>query len=88
MQPDIILDFGPTVLIWDLHNYSKEVKKIQIVLGEIVFWEISESQKSKMLEKTRAGNSLRSVLSILENLEYGINIFRKNKGELCFFHFN
>ena len=32
-----------------------------------------------MLENTRAGKSLRSVLSILENIEYGINISKKHE---------
>ena len=40
--------------------------------------ETSESTKSKMLVKTRAGQSVRLVFSDLENLEYGINIFQKN----------
>ena len=37
------------------------------------------SQNLCMLEKTRAGKCLRSVVSILENLEYGINIFQKTR---------
>ena len=55
---------------------------------EILAFEISSSQNSKMLEKTRADKSLRSVLSNLENLEYGINIFRKTwNGNLGSFQF-
>ena len=46
---------------------------------------ISRSRKSdisKMLEKTSADKSWRSVLNFLEHLEYGINIFQKTWHEI------
>ena len=47
-----------------------------IILDNIICRNLKISS-SKMLEKTRAEMSLRSVLSILEHLEYGIKIVRK-----------
>ena len=49
---------------------------------QIWFSELSKSWKSEILEtleKTRAAKSLRSVLKLLGNLEYGINIFQKTR---------
>ena len=41
--------------------------------------EISESQQMNIVDKTRAEQSLRSVLSDFENLEYWSNIFKKHE---------
>ena len=48
-------------------------------------FEISKPQKSQLLEKTRAENILRSVLSLLNNLEYWINVFKKQEMEFLEF---
>ena len=71
----------PLSLTWDPPNYSTEFEEKQKHFREILFVEISEAQTSKLLQKTRVGKSSRSVLSNLENLEYGINIFQKSWNE-------
>ena len=39
----------------------------------------------EMLEKTRAENTSRSVLSIYENLEYGINTYNEHEIVILYF---
>ena len=63
-----IFDFGAAELIW------KRQEQIQLISHtHILFLEISEYPKSFLREKTRAGHSLRSVLSDLEDLEMSSN---------------
>ena len=67
---------NPIFLTLDTLDTQNKQDKSQY-FWEILLFEISKSQKPKMLEKTRSEQSLRSVLSNLENLDYGINIFQK-----------
>ena len=43
----------------------------------MIFWEISEPQKTNIWEKTCAEQSVRLVSSDLKELVYGIDIFQK-----------
>ena len=52
---------------------------------KIFCWQISTSQKPESSRKTRADQSLRSVLSDHEDLEYGINIFKKHEMGILYF---
>ena len=63
----IILEFGPTKLFQMIQGKT---------CSEHAFRNLS-IVKIENVGKTRADKSLRSVLSILGNLEYGINIFQK-----------
>ena len=68
---------NPFFLTLEPQNYFKKYKNIPKYVHEIIFWEISESQKSTIWEQTCAEKSLGSLLSDLQNLEDGINIFQK-----------
>ena len=71
-------------LTLDLHDYSKNQDDIHHHLGgnmifakpKLLHLENVKKQK-QTTETTHVGISLRAVLSILENLEYGINIFKE-----------
>ena len=66
----IILDFGYTGLFKRFQGNPES-------FGDILFSESQTFQKTKMLEKARAEKSPKEFLAILENLPYGINIFKK-----------
>ena len=57
----------------ELHQQIRD--KSQITLDKYYF-EISESQKSQILKKTRADESLKSVF-FLNNLGYWVSLFQK-----------
>ena len=79
MTPEtIILDFGYTKLL-------KIIQENPNHFGNI--FSKSQNLKIENVGKDACRKSLRSVLSILENLEYGINIFQKTwNGNLGFFN--
>ena len=65
-----------------LHKYFKKYKKVP---KDNLILENHRVQRRKFVQTTRADKSLRSVLSDLGNLEYGINIFKKNEMNIwCF----
>ena len=66
----IIPDFGATKL-------QKIVQGKFYIDFRKYYFPISQSFNIQMLEKTRAAKILGSVLSDLENVEYGTNIFQK-----------
>ena len=63
----IILDIGSTKLLKGNQETQNNL------LGNVIF-EIWKSQENEDLGKTRAEQSLKSVSSFLEDLEYGNNI--------------
>ena len=78
----LICDFGSAEVI-------HKIKKIRAQYTTNTNFGNPRFSSMKMLEKTRTENILSSVLSNLENLEYGINIFQKPcSGHLRFFQFN
>ena len=70
----IILDFG----------YSNQSKKNKLMF-EKTFSKSRNLTTCFLLGQTHAGNTLRSVLSILENPEYRINNFQKARMALLDF---
>ena len=69
MTPEqILFDFGSA------ESLNRSQEKTQLTFDHFLL-EIAKSQTSQILEKTRAGTSLRLVLSILEVLEYAICFF-------------
>ena len=56
----------------------QKIQEIPVPFWNIICLEILQSSESNKSEKTRAEKTLRSVLSDLENIECGINIFQKN----------
>ena len=73
----ILLDFGSTKQLQITQEEIQTLLSREILaLGDLA------NRESEMLEKTRADKSLRSVVSILEDLEYGINIFQKKEMDI------
>ena len=70
----IMFDFGQTQIA---QNNSRNS---HIEFLKLLCLEISETQPGFFFEKTFTAQSFRSVLSILENLEYGIGFLKNGLG--------
>ena len=68
------------VYLWAHQMIRNNARKFQNPFWKILLLEISKCRDAILLnlsEKTEADTSWRSVLNILENLEYGINLSQK-----------